>query len=1132
MKTLRILIAAPPDVRAERVRASDVISRLQSKYRAFIRLEEIVFQQTPGEGLSGESRTATTRPSAMDVVVCILGAETGAVIPAADVTPNRSDYAGMEWLFEELCTAYRANAGPPLYVYARQSAPVFALSDEAFHAQWQRGKEEVGAFLDRWFGSEEGAYNKFGSDQEFEGILGRHLEKTMLDVLGPNYDEQARCEWEGGSPFRGLSSFEPAHSAVFYGRGLCIQEVVERLLEQAEGTRVFLLICGPSGTGKSSLVKAGVLPELFRMSRLADAQCVCWRWLAVRPGDCVAGLLEGFVAALLQPNALPELDQVGQPGGNLATMLRTAPIHAVPPIQAALAVAAKNFGKEVSGDRLRAEGRLIIFVDHFEEIFTCLRFDGAARSSFISALSTLAHSGLAWVIATAGSEHYQQCAEMPELLALKGLDGQYDLTQPGISEIRQIIRGSAKTAGLFFEAHPASGKCLNDTLQDEACNLPTPLPLLQFCLAELYRRRNENQTLTWEAWAAIGGFEVAVARKAEQAFSLLSDASKDKLRAITRSLISVTDKGATSIRSERLRDLPTGSEEVIDGFTDAGLLERRTVAAGEDVVAFTHDAVLKGWPRLIDWIEEDKEVFRVKGRITRAAEAWRETNRHPIRLLTGGKAMAEALEVHSARRADLSPMEVEFIEASGRANLMRKLALRRKLLLAGAVLGAVTLGACIFGGWQRSLAKNSAKSRASAQQAFRLAADARRNAREDLRRVEEEADAFCKFLVFDVNRAAQRLGSLELIANLSGLIRDYRQNASTVPVSSSAIHQELALLEIDGDLLRAKGNLPEALLTYQQRLAVAARLTDHAEAELETSLCKVRIAAILEAQGEFGGSLKAAREAVEGVRQLPTATPGDSASQRVTVACENQMGHTLTAQGNLDEALKHFRQALILAQNLPASADDLAPNLVQSESLSSVAVTLAAQGNLDEALRMSEQSVNVARSEMEKSFLRDPAAKLAIACENMGDILAARRKPEEAMRAYEQAASIRERLSHEEPMNAVSQGELSAIEGKMGDALESLGREDEALKFFQRAMVIAQKLSASDPTNIPWQSNYAISCYKVGHSSFRGQGKQEAKALIEKGLKILQELNDKSLLTTKEQDSIKVLEAEIARLNK
>lgn len=687
MKTLRIFISSPSDVRAERVHAYDVVQRLQTKFRAFIKIEPILWEHEPMRA-TASFQAQIPKPSESDVVVCVLWAKIGTRLPKEYKRPDGSIPTGTEWEFEDAYESYKTRGTPDLLVYRKTAAPEIKVTSNEMLEEWLSQKKALDSFLTHWFQDHEGAFqaafNSFATDEEFEKLLTTHLEK----IISVRLEKPAPISWTEGSPFRGLDVFHFQHENIFFGRDLAIAEITNRLLDQSLRGRVFLVVLGMSGCGKSSLVRAGVLPELMRPGVVSGVGC--WRWAILRPSEASGTLTEGLASALFsEKNALPELSQLGYDAQHFAAFLQDAPAHAIPLVEAALAKVAQRFAQ----DTLRSkppEARLILVIDQLEEMFTIERFDASQRTAFIGAISALSRSGLVWVITTMRSDLYARCAEIEGFRELKSDDGQYDLSPPGVSEIGQIIRMPALAAGLDFEPNPTTHQKLDDALQEEASSNPEALPLLEFCLDELYKLRTESHLITWEAYEKLGGLNGAIAKRAEDVFGGLSAAGQSAFPQVLSSLVTM-DAVATS-RPARLKDLELNPHvgEVIRSFTQANLFITDVNQAGERVVAVAHEALINSWPRVQDWVQENKDFLRLKTRIAQAAHRWRESGKDSDFLLPEGKPLAEAEDALRKRREELE--EVEFVQNSIKFAAHRRLV--RGLLAATALTLVLSL---IFG---------------------------------------------------------------------------------------------------------------------------------------------------------------------------------------------------------------------------------------------------------------------------------------------------------------------------------------------------------------------------------------------------------------------------------------------------
>ena len=387
----------------------------------------------------------------MDIVVGILWARIGTPLPLDKARPDGRRYeSGTVYELETAAESYRARGTPDLVVYRRTSDPSLPLHDEA---ERQRRLEQLAAleaFIRRWFFHEDGsfkaAFHTFQTPDQFEQQLETHLRKLIREKV--EKAEQPGGLGEGeivfhGVPYPGLKVFGLEDAPVFYGRARALAAVKEALRTQAGRNCAFLLIFGMSGSGKSSLVRAGLLHALTATPGWIQEVDV-WRWCLVRPGDATGDPLDALAQALFGDTALPELRTGGIDAARLARTLRDNPDNAdliLGPALRAVADSERDAPRGGSPPHGAASGRG--------------RPDGgdlhaglarrAGRARYVAALAALARSGAASVVATMRSEFFARCAELPELAALKAGQGQLDLLPPTFAEIGQMIRYPAPT---------------------------------------------------------------------------------------------------------------------------------------------------------------------------------------------------------------------------------------------------------------------------------------------------------------------------------------------------------------------------------------------------------------------------------------------------------------------------------------------------------------------------------------------------------------------------------------------------------------------------------------------------------------------------------------------------------------
>ncbi|MCE3246297.1 MAG: transcriptional activator domain [Geminicoccaceae bacterium] len=481
-------------------------------------------------------------------------------------------------------------------------------------------------------------------------------------------------------PFRGLAPFEAAQAEYFFGRERLVAALVARLVGSA-----LLAVFGPSGSGKSSLLRAGLLPALAN---------------GVLPGS------ERWRQVLIRPGAHP-LAELGRALERLAPGQRE---NNDDPLAAALG-------------SLAPDERLILAVDQFEELFTACRDEGE-RAGFAEALVSIADDPdqRAGVVLAIRADFYGRCADYRELSAQ--ISANQVLVGPLTrDELRQAIELPAQRAGLRVE--PA----LVSELIDDVADRPGGLPLLSTALLELWEARS-GRTLRHASYVASGGVSGAVARLAERAYRGLSETQRERARAI---LLRLADaEQPTPVRRRvALASLEAERDEDAAGAL-AALTESRLVTVDEDTVEVAHEALLREWPRLRGWLEEDAEGRRLHQHLIQAAEEWEASGRDPAELYRGAR-LASALDWAAGHDAELNELERDFLDASNEvsereAERQRRTNRRLRTLLAGV---GVLLAAAIVAGVMALSERQGARSAATVADAERLGAQALSEERPD-----------------------------------------------------------------------------------------------------------------------------------------------------------------------------------------------------------------------------------------------------------------------------------------------------------------------------------------------------------------------------------------------------------------
>ncbi|MDX6666962.1 MAG: hypothetical protein QOK04_342, partial [Solirubrobacteraceae bacterium] len=462
------------------------------------------------------------------------------------------------------------------------------------------------------------------------------------------------------APYRGLRVFGEADAQFFFGR----DREVQRLLEKLKSSR-FVAVLGPSGSGKSSLVRAGLVPEL-RAGALAEVEE--WDVMVLRPGAAPLTALAAQLAMLRPGLAMQStLDNLAQDPRTLHLSIELALSHRSP------------------GERV------LVIVDQLEEVFTLCRDEAERRQLFSTLLyASSAPGGRTVVIVTMRADFYARCAAYPELAQL--ITAQQMLVGPMDADgLRQAIQEPARRVGLELE------EGLSETILADVAAEPGALPLLEHALLELWERRRGDM-LTLEGYRQAGGVDGALAQRADEIFNELSP---DQQQLARRALLRLTQPGEgtedTRRRAARSELAPAEAEDsfdvVLGRLVDARMLTTGRDETGLDVVDVSHEALIRGWPRLRQWIDADRAGLLILRRLADAAREWNALDREPAALYRGAR-LAAAQEWAADHSADLSQQEAEFLAASQAAERSERDAARRRTqrLRAFAVgLGALAL---------------------------------------------------------------------------------------------------------------------------------------------------------------------------------------------------------------------------------------------------------------------------------------------------------------------------------------------------------------------------------------------------------------------------------------------------------
>ncbi|MBU0913181.1 MAG: winged helix-turn-helix domain-containing protein [Gammaproteobacteria bacterium] len=599
--------------------------------------------------------------------------------------------------------------------------------------------------------------------------------RTLAQVTFPLGQEESATpqSWQGGSPFPGLQAYDASYAKVFFGRGSQIDTLLERIAQQVHYGRAFCLVLGPSGSGKSSLINAGVMPNLMQNSGYNGVKVESYSSLDL--ADLTPGQL------LIQlASALLDWDLAEQPvfDGCSAEQLADKLQHQMDWVLQSCKKALQNQNESKS--------RFAIFIDRLEVLLSSPLFSEEERLLFIDRMEQLATSGSVVVLSACRNEFYPLLVTYPSLMAGKARGAHFDLAPPGRSDLLQMIRLPAIAANLSWDLDPNTAVPLDELLCSEAASNPDALPMLQYTLQELYLQRSDSNQLLFSVYKNLGGIEGAIGKNAEQAIAMLSTAEKDSLPRVLSLLVTLReDEQSITSRTALWQQLQNEAERAL---VQAMVEHRLFVSHLQNAVpcfSIAHEALLRRWPRATAWIAEHHQSLSVKSRLQHLTKRWLAEDKHSAYLLADGKPLAEAQQLAHNGFFTLDANEKDFIQASGKRSKL----VRTSRRLTFALLCVLTFTAVL-------MSFRSFEAEKQAQQK-RLA-----------------AESLLGFMVGDFADKLRSIGRMDLLDGISNKALEYFSDFSDAEkdqyLSTQARLQHGQTLEAMGEVAYSRGKTDEA----------------------------------------------------------------------------------------------------------------------------------------------------------------------------------------------------------------------------------------------------------------------------------------------------------------------------------
>ncbi len=907
----------------------------------------------------------------------------------------------------------------------------------------------------------------------------------------------------GVAPFPGLAAFEEDQAAVFFGRDPDIRRMLERLrLRHIRGGERLILLLGASGSGKSSLLRAGLIPRLKRDRG---------NWIALppfRPGRTPRAQLVDCLLAGVGAIGLPQL-----------AAWRDALEGDAP--DAALAAVARTLRQQNAAP----DASVLLPIDQAEELFTLAM--AAERADFLALLSRLLDETLPFVaVATLRADH------------LSGLQSESALTVPidlqpldamPLDRIAALVRGPARLVDLRVD----DGLIAALTRDAER---PDALPLVAVALNELHARFGPDGALTLVGYESLGArdagispLDAVVRERAESALgapATAAAAEKEEDRALRDAfvpwLVRLQEETGQFIRQAAALDrFPALARTQLERLVEARLLVRRggRTSADPAMLEVTHEALFRVWPRLAGWLEQERDFLIARNRIEQAFHDWRKLSKDKADngLLTGA-ILDQARQGLAAHPTRFGKEESEYIrrsDALARAEAARKRRMRRSLfaaLLAALVILAVGAGTSFYLYRQQREATTRAEAVLAAAtrtanglvfdlvQKFKQSGLSNALAREILQRAADLQDRLAQGNEGNIDLLHGRAAMLDERAQSLADFGD-PQGAAEAAEESLTILRTLAQREPDKLVhlrnlsvslrriadIRLRSDPTGALALYDESLGIfrtlAQREPDNSGFQRDLSVSLSRIADI-RLRSDPVGALALYDESLTIFRKLAQREPDNSGFQSGLSVSLSRIAD-IRLRGDPAGALALYAESLgifrTLAQREPDNSEfqrDL------SASLSRIA-DIRLRGDPAGALALYAESLGIFRTLAQREpdnsgFQRDLSASLS----RIADIRL-RGDPAGALALYAESLGIFRTLAQREPDNSGFQRDLSASLDNIAD-IRQRGDPASALALYDESLGIRRTLAQREPDNSEFQRDLSASLSRIADIRLRG----------------------------------------------
>ncbi|MFB2732452.1 nSTAND1 domain-containing NTPase [Shewanella mangrovisoli] len=900
--------------------------------------------------------------------------------------------------------------------------------------------------------------------------------RTLAEVRFPVGHEASATPqtWQGGSPFPGLQAYSANYADVFFGRSEQISTLLNRISQQIQFGRAFCLILGPSGSGKSSLINAGVLPNLMAANGFNGVGVVAHSSLDF--ADVSKGqLLTVLASAMLdwELNDSPVFE--GMSADTLAAKLEQDPQSIV------------DICKQSLKNQTYATPRFALFIDRLEVLLSSPLFSDSERSAFIKLLERLATSHAVLILSACRNDFYPLLVNYPSLMAGKARGAHFDLAPPTRTELLQMIRLPAVAANLTWEIDSDTAMPLDEMLCSDAASNPDALPMLQYTLQALYLQRSDDDKLLVSEYRTLGGIEGAIGKNAEQAISHLTEAEKASLPRILSLLVTLReDEKSITSRTARWSQLQSAAETaLVQAMVDSRLFVSH-LQNGEPCFSIAHEALLRRWPRATAWISEHNDSLSIKSRLQHLSQRWLSEAKHSAYLLAEGKPLKEAQSLRQNPLFDLDERETDFIAASNKRATM----LRWTRRITVALLCVLTLTSVI-------MSVRSIEAEKLAQQ--------KRLAAEDL----------LGFMVGDFADKMRGIGRMDLLDGISNKALEYFTDFSSQDdekyLSFDARFQHGQTLEAMGEVAYSRNKIDEArsaLLAAQEKMLPLLELQPENLALLKTLGANAFWLGQIEYDDRKWESVEPFFELyLQYSQKMYSLAPDDKDALMELSYAYNSLGSLFMRQQDFTEAKPKFEESLrlkLIANQQDQNNAQLQADIADTRSW--LASATSATGDFFSAISIHVQL----QSELQKTSLNPYSLdRLASSYFLLADLLKYQNNESQALVKAQQGLIAIKRALEQDPQNDT----WKKLQHNLAIKIIELNRD---ISIDSTDSTAIKKQIESDFFSSPRQKNELLSKYylALAHNLQSKKLFSESEVYVDKSINNYKELSSENLSNT------------------